>query len=54
VVKSTQHFHAGSAHRQDDLYATSADSWHRSFGKIPYTKLKRPYWPQVADPFAVA
>ena len=55
VVKSTQHFHAGFAPiAKTILYATSADSWHRSFGKIPYTKLKRPYWPQVADPFAVA
>ena len=53
VVKSTQHFHAGFAPiARKILYATSEDSWHRSFGKIPYTKLTRPYWPKVADPFA--
>ena len=55
VVKSTQHFHAGFAPMAKTiLYATSADSWHRSFGTIPYTKLTRPYWPKVADPFATA
>jgi microcystin degradation protein MlrC len=55
VVKSTQHFHAGFAPiAKAILYATSKDSWHRSFGDIPYTKLKRPYWPKVADPFAAA
>ena len=55
VVKSTQHFHAGFAPIATKiLYATSADSWHRSFGKIPYTKLKRPYWPRVEDPFVGA
>ncbi len=55
VVKSTQHFHAGFAPiAAKILYATSADSWHRSFGKIPYTKLKRPYWPKVEDPFVAA
>jgi microcystin degradation protein MlrC len=55
VVKSTQHFHAGFAPMaKKSLYATSADSWHRSFAKVPYTKLKRPYWPRVADPFAAA
>jgi microcystin degradation protein MlrC len=53
VVKSTQHFHAGFAPiAKKILYATTADSWHRSFGSIPYTKLKRPYWPKVEDPFA--
>jgi microcystin degradation protein MlrC len=53
VVKSTQHFHAGFAPMaRKILYATTADSWHRNFGSIPYTKLKRPYWPRVADPFA--
>jgi microcystin degradation protein MlrC len=53
VVKSTQHFHAGFAPiAMKILYAATADSWHRSFGSIPYTKLKRPYWPKVEDPFA--
>ncbi|HEY2892359.1 MAG TPA: M81 family metallopeptidase [Dongiaceae bacterium] len=53
VVKSTQHFHAGFAPiAKKILYAATADSWHRSFGSIPYTKLKRPYWPKVEDPFA--
>jgi microcystin degradation protein MlrC len=55
VVKSTQHFHAGFAPVATKiLYAASADSWHRSFGNIPYTKLKRPYWPKVEDPFVTA
>ena len=53
VVKSTQHFHAGFAPiAKKILYAATADSWHQSFGAIPYTKLKRPYWPKVEDPFA--
>jgi microcystin degradation protein MlrC len=53
VVKSTQHFHAGFAPiAKKILYATTAESWHQNFGAIPYTKLKRPYWPKVEDPFA--
>ncbi len=55
VVKSTQHFHAGFAPiAKKILYATSEDSWHRSFGNVPYTKLTRPYWPKVANPFEAA
>ena len=53
VVKSTQHLHAGFAPiAMKILYATTAESWHQNFGAIPYTKLKRPYWPKVEDPFA--
>jgi len=53
LVKSTQHFHAGFAPiAKKILYATAPGSLYRSFGEIPYTKLRRPYWPQVENPFA--
>ncbi len=53
VVKSTQHFHAGFAPIANKiLYATAPGALFRSFGDIPYTKLRRPYWPKVANPFA--
>lgn len=53
VVKSTQHFHAGFAPiAKKILYATAPGSLYRSFGDIPYTKLKRPFWPRVENPFA--
>ncbi len=53
IVKSTQHFHAGFAPiARAVLYAAppggALTPW---FEHIPYTKLKKPYWPRVPDPF---
>jgi microcystin degradation protein MlrC len=55
IVKSTQHFHAGFAPiARAILYAAppggALEPW---FERIPYTKLRHPYWPRVADPFKV-
>lgn len=53
VVKSTQHFHAGFAPiAKAILYAVTPGAMRSDFAGIPYTKLKTPYWPRVADPFA--
>jgi microcystin degradation protein MlrC len=53
IVKSTQHFHAGFAPiAKSILYAAPPGALRPDFEAIPYTKLTRPYWPRVADPFA--
>ena len=53
LVKSTQHFHAGFAPiAKAVLYAAPPGALRPDFAAIPYTKLARPYWPRVADPFA--
>jgi microcystin degradation protein MlrC len=53
IVKSTQHFHAGFAPiAKAVLYAAPPGTLRPDFAEIPYTKLTRPYWPRVADPFA--
>jgi microcystin degradation protein MlrC len=53
IVKSTQHFHAGFAPiAKAILYAAAPGALRSDFASIPYTKLKTPYWPRVADPFA--
>ena len=56
IAKSTQHFHAGFAPiAKKVLYAAAArDTLAPDFATIPYTKLKHPYWPRVADPFKAA
>jgi microcystin degradation protein MlrC len=52
LVKSTQHFHAGfSPIAKKVLYAAPPGTLQPNFGDIPYTKLGRPYWPKVDDPF---
>jgi microcystin degradation protein MlrC len=52
LVKSTQHFHAGFAPiAKAVLYAAPPGALSPDFAGIPYTKLQRPYWPKVADPF---
>jgi microcystin degradation protein MlrC len=52
IVKSTQHFHAGFAPlAKAVLYAAPPGTLQMDFASIPYTKLTRPYWPRVADPF---
>ena len=53
IVKSTQHFHAGFAPiAKAILYAAPPGALRSDFANIPYTKLKTPYWPRVASPFA--
>ncbi len=53
IVKSTQHFHAGFAPiAKAILYAAPPGALSPDFTAIPYSKLTRPYWPKVADPFA--
>lgn len=55
IVKSTQHFHAGFAPiAKHILYAKAPGALGPDFAAIPYTKLKRPYWPKVIDPFEEA
>ena len=53
VVKSTQHFHAGFYPiARAILYAGGPGALHPDYAKVPYTKLSRPYWPRVENPFA--
>ena len=53
VVKSTQHFHAGFFPiAKAILYAGGPGALHPDFAKVPFTKLTRPYWPRVEDPFS--
>ena len=55
LAKSTQHFHAGFAPiAKAVLYAAPPGALQPDFANIPYTKLTRPYWPKVADPFKAA
>lgn len=55
VVKSTQHFHAGFAPiARAILYANAPGTLGGDFSRIPYTKLSRPWWPDVENPFADA
>ncbi len=52
VVKSTQHFHAGFFPiARAILYAGGPGALHPDYAKVPYTKLRRPYWPRVENPF---
>jgi microcystin degradation protein MlrC len=53
IVKSTQHFHAGFAPiARHILYAAPPGALSPDFAAIPYSKLKAPYWPRVANPFS--
>jgi microcystin degradation protein MlrC len=53
VVKSTQHFHAGFAPIAGEILHVEAPGAMRSdFADIPFQKVRGPYWPRVADPFA--
>ncbi|MBM3521345.1 MAG: M81 family metallopeptidase [Alphaproteobacteria bacterium] len=53
VVKSTQHFFAGFAPIAKDVrYVATPGAIGPTFESIAYTKLAKPYWPRVADPFA--
>ena len=53
IVKSTQHFHAGFAPIATEiLYVGAPGAIRPDFAAIPYTKLNKPYWPRVEDPWA--
>lgn len=53
VVKSTQHFHAGFAPIATEiLYVAVPGAIAPDFAAIPYTKLAKPYWPRIGDPWA--
>ena len=53
VVKSTQHFHTGFAPiAKEILYVAAPGAIAPDFAAIPYTKLAKPYWPRVDDPWA--
>ena len=53
VVKSKQHFFAGFAPiAKKILYVNAPGALAPNYEEIPYTKLARPYWPKVEDPFA--
>lgn len=55
VVKSMQHFYAGFAPIAKAVrYIVSPGAVGAEFANLPYTKVTRPYWPKVADPFAAA
>jgi microcystin degradation protein MlrC len=52
IVKSAQHFHAGFAPIAGEiLYVAGPGVVAPEFAEIPLTKLDRPLWPRVADPF---
>ena len=53
AVKSTQHFHAGFAPiAREIVYVAAPGAIAPDFAAIPYTRLARPYWPRVEDPWA--
>jgi microcystin degradation protein MlrC len=52
VVKSTQHFYAAFEPVASQIrYVATSGAVAPNFDTIPYTKLTKPYWPRVADPF---
>jgi microcystin degradation protein MlrC len=55
IVKSTQHFYAGFAPLAKEIrYVTTPGAIPPDFANIAFTKLARPYWPRVENPFAGA
>ncbi|MGJ4860289.1 M81 family metallopeptidase [Labrys sp. La1] len=55
LVKSINHFRAGfEPIAREILYVATPGALQPRFERIPYTKLARPYWPKVDDPFAEA
>ncbi|WP_077967535.1 M81 family metallopeptidase [Ensifer adhaerens] len=53
VVKSSNHFRAGFEPIAGEiLYVGGPGALQPSFEALPFTKLTRPYWPRVSDPFA--
>jgi microcystin degradation protein MlrC len=55
VVKSMQHFYAGFAPIAKAVrYIASPGAVGAEFANLPYTKVMRPFWPKVVNPFAAA
>jgi len=53
IVKSSNHFYAGFQPIAKEIFwIMSEGAIAPTFADIPYTKLAKPYWPKVADPFA--
>ena len=53
VVKSSQHFYAAFAPiAQQVRYCGTESGMLRDFARIPLTKIRTPWWPKVADPWA--
>jgi len=53
VVKSMQHFYTGFAPIAKAVrYIAAPGTVGAEFANLPYTKVTRPYWPRVANPFA--
>jgi microcystin degradation protein MlrC len=53
VVKSMQHFHAAFAPIAREIhYVAAQGAVPPDYASIPFTKLTKPFWPKVADPFA--
>ena len=53
VVKSSNHFRAGfEPIASQILYVGAPGALQPRFEDLPFTKLKKPYWPRVADPLA--
>jgi microcystin degradation protein MlrC len=51
VVKSSNHFRAGfEPIASEILYVSAPGALQPRFENLPFTKLKKPYWPRVADP----
>ena len=54
VVKSSQHFrHEFGPIAAETIYVDSPGTLSQDYDSIPYTKLDRPMWPLVEDPFAL-
>ncbi len=52
VVKSMQHFYAGFAPISVAVrYIAAPGTVGAEFATLPYTKITRPYWPNVENPF---
>lgn len=53
IVKSSNHFRAGfEPIAKDILYVAAPGALQPNFRDLAYTKLRQPYWPKVAEPFA--
>ena len=53
VVKSMQHFYAGFAPIAKAIrYVAAPGTVGAEFANLPFTKITRPFWPRVAEPFA--
>ena len=55
VVKSMQHFHAAyEPVAAEIIYVSAPGTLSFDFARLPYTKLARPLWPIVPEPFDIA